>query len=486
VTTSSSNTHVVVVGAGPGGYAAAFYAADLGMKVSLVDPAENPGGVCLYRGCIPSKALLHVAKLVEEAKHADAWGVAFGAPAIDIDRLRGFKQKVVNQLTGGLGQLSKQRKISYVRGTAAFRDAHTLDITGADGKTSELRFDYAVIATGSRPATVPGLSIESPRLMDSTGALELPDIPGSLLVVGGGYIGLELGSVYAALGTKVTVVEMTGGLLPGADRDLVNILAKRIEKMCEAVLLNTKVVSMKEAGEGIAVTFEGDGLGAAAGSGQADRPKEQSFDRVLVSIGRRPNGAVPGLDRTGVKVNQRGYIEVNQQLQTAESSIYAVGDVVGEPMLAHKASHEGRVAIEAIAGGKVAFEPLAIPAVVFTDPELAWCGLTESEAQQQGRKVTVARFPWAASGRALTLDRSDGMTKLLIDPGTERILGVGIVGPGAGELIAEGVLAIEMGASATDLKMSIHPHPTLSETLMESAEVFFGHATHVYRPKRSS
>jgi dihydrolipoamide dehydrogenase len=476
VTTSSSNPHVVVIGAGPGGYAAAFYAADLGMKVSLVDPAENPGGVCLYRGCIPSKALLHVAKLVEEAKHAEAWGVKFGAPAIDLNRLRGFKEKVVNQLTGGLGQLSKQRKISYVRGTAAFRDSHMLEITAADGKKSTLGFDYAVIATGSRPATVPGISVDSPRLMDSTGALELPDIPKSLLVVGGGYIGLELGSVYAALGTKVTVVEMTPGLLPGADRDLVNILAKRIDKICEAVLLNTKVVSMKEAGQGIAVMFEGEGLG--------DRPKEQTFDRVLVSIGRRPNGTVPGLDKTRVKVNERGYIEVDEKLQTAEPSIYAIGDVVGEPMLAHKASHEGRVAIEAIAGEKVAFEPLAIPAVVFTDPELAWAGLTEGDAQKQGRRVTVARFPWAASGRSLTLDRTDGLTKLLIDPETNRILGVGIVGPGAGELIAEGALAIEMGANATDLKMTIHPHPTLSETLMESAEVFFGHATHVYRPKR--
>jgi dihydrolipoyl dehydrogenase len=472
----SSTSHVVVVGGGPGGYAAAFYAADLGMQVTLVDPAENPGGVCLYRGCIPSKALLHVAKLLDEAKHAEAWGVAFGAPTIDLNRLRGFKEKVVNQLTGGLGQLSKQRKITYVRGTASFRDAHSLDVADEGGKTTPISFDYAIIATGSRPSTVPGLSIQSPRLMDSTGALELPDIPQSLLIVGGGYIGLELGSVYAALGTKVTVVEMTGGLLPGADRDLVNVLAKRIEKMCEAVLLNTKVVSMKEAGEGIAVTFEGEGLG--------DRPKEQTFDRVLVSIGRRPNGAVPGLDRTRVKVNQRGFIEVDEKLQTAEPSIYAIGDVVGEPMLAHKASHEGRVAVEAIAGEKVAFEPLAIPAVVFTDPELAWCGLTENDAQKEGRKVTVVRFPWAASGRALTPDRPDGMTKLVIDPSTERILGVGIVGAGAGELIAEGVLAVEMGANATDLKMSIHPHPTLSETLMESAEVFFGHATHVYRPKR--
>ena len=474
----SSNPHVVVVGAGPGGYAAAFYAADLGMRVTLVDPATNPGGVCLYRGCIPSKALLHVAKLIDEAKHAEAWGVTFGAPRIDLDRLRGFKEKVVNQLTGGLGQLSKQRKIAYVQGTAAFRDARTLEITSEGKPASTLGFDYAVIATGSRPATVPGLSIDSPRVMDSTGALELPDIPKSLLVVGGGYIGLELGSVYAAVGTKVTVVEMTGGLLPGADRDLVNILAKKIEKMCEAVLLNTKVVAMKAVKDAIVVTFEGEGLGEGA--------KERTFDRVLVSIGRRPNGNVPGLEKTKVKVNQRGFIEVNERLQTAEPSIYAIGDVVGEPMLAHKASHEGRVAVESIAGEKVAFEPLAIPAVVFTDPELAWCGLTESEAQKQGRKIAVARFPWAASGRALTLDRSDGVTKLIIDPDTQRLLGVGIVGPGAGELIAEGVLAIEMGANATDLKMSIHPHPTLSETLMEAAEVFFGHATHVYRPKRAS
>jgi dihydrolipoyl dehydrogenase len=479
VTAPVKNSHVVVIGAGPGGYAAAFYAADLGMRVTLVDPEANPGGVCLYRGCIPSKALLHVAKLVEEAKHAEAWGVSFGAPKVDLDRLRGFKEKVVNQLTGGLGQLSKQRKVSYIQGTAAFRDAHYLDITKAGSKGTEtLQFDYAIIATGSRPSTVPGLSIDSPRLMDSTGALELPDIPKSLLVVGGGYIGLELGSVYAALGTKVTVVEMTGGLLPGADRDLVNILAKRIEKISDAVLLNTKVVGMKEGKNSITVTFEGEGLG--------DGPKERSFDRVLLSIGRRPNGAVPGLDRTKVKVNQRGFIEVNERLETAEPSIYAIGDVVGEPMLAHKASHEGRVAVEAIAGEKVAFEPLAIPAVVFTDPELAWCGLTESDAQKQGRKIAVARFPWGASGRALTLDRSDGVTKLIIDAETERILGVGIVGPGAGELIAEGVLAVEMGANATDMKMTIHPHPTLSETLMESAEVFFGQATHVYRPKRPS
>jgi dihydrolipoamide dehydrogenase len=473
-------TQLAVIGAGPGGYAAAFYAADLGMQVTLIDPSQNPGGVCLYRGCIPSKALLHVAKVLNEAKHAEAWGISFGSPKIDVGKLRGFKTKVVDQLTGGLGQLSKQRKITYLQGTASFTDAKTLEITRADGPSTgsgqagkdSLTFEHAIVATGSHPTKVPGLSIDSDRLMDSTSALEIPDIPKTLLVIGGGYIGLELGSVYAALGTKVTVVEMTPGLLPGADRDLVNVLARRVEAICEAVLLNTKVVSMKAQKNGIAVTFEGD-----------VEKKEQVFERVLMSVGRRPN-PVPGIDKTGVEVNERGFIVVNESRQTSVPHIYAIGDVVGEPMLAHKASHEGRVAVEAIAGQKAAFEPLAIPAVVFTDPELAWAGLTEAEAQKEGREVTIARFPWGASGRSLTLDRSDGMTKLILDPKTERILGVGIVGPGAGELIAEGVLAIEMGANATDLKMSIHPHPTLSETLMESAEVFFGHATHVYRPRR--
>ncbi len=478
---SSSSTRLVVIGAGPGGYAAAFYAADLGMQVTLVDPSVNPGGVCLYRGCIPSKALLHVADVLNEARHAEAWGVSFGAPKIDVDRLRAFKTKVVTQLTGGLGQLSKQRKVTYIQGTAAFRNAHTLEITRAgDARGPEvLTFEHAIVATGSRPSTVPGLSLDSPRVMDSTAALELPDIPGSLLVVGGGYIGLELGTVYAALGTKVTVVEMTGGLLPGADRDLVNILAKRIESICDGVLLNTKVIGMKESTKGIAVTFEGEGV-------TGDAAKERTFDRVLISIGRRPNSKIPGLERTGVKVNARGFIEVDPARRTAEPSIYAIGDVVGEPMLAHKASHEGRVAVDSIAGERVAFEPLAIPAVVFTDPELAWCGLTEGDAQKQHREVTVARFPWGASGRAQTLDRADGLTKLILEPKTERVLGVGIVGPGAGELIAEGVLAVEMGANATDVRMTIHPHPTLSETVMESAEVFFGQATHVYRPKKKA
>jgi dihydrolipoamide dehydrogenase len=467
----AASTQLAVIGAGPGGYAAAFYAADRGMQVTLIDPAVNPGGVCLYRGCIPSKALLHVAKVIAEAKHADAWGVSFGAPKIDVTKVRAFRTKVVNQLTGGLGQLSKQRKITYLQGRAAVVDARTLEIAREGAGTDALTFEHAIVATGSRPASIPGLTIDSARVMDSTAALDVPDVPRTLLVVGGGYIGLELGTVYAALGSKVTVVEMTAGLLPGADRDLVNVLAKRVESMCEAVLLNTKVTAMKEVKNGIAVTFD-------------PSTGDRTFDRVLVSIGRRPNSAIPGLDRTRVQVDRRGFIAVDPSRRTDEPSIYAIGDVVGEPMLAHKASHEARVAVDAIAGENAAFEPLAIPAVVFTDPELAWCGLTETDAQKQQREVTVARFPWAASGRALTLDRTDGMTKLVVDPRTERILGVGIVGPGAGELISEAVLAVEMGANAQDLALSIHPHPTLSETLMESAEVFFGHATHLYRPKK--
>ena len=472
----ADSTQLVVIGAGPGGYAAAFYAADRGLQVALVDPSPNPGGVCLYRGCIPSKALLHVAKVVSEASHAKAWGVTFAPPAIEIDKVRAFKDKVVAQLTGGVGQVARLRKITYIQGTASFRDATSLDIAGVDGRNSTLAFAHAIIATGSRPATVPGLSLDSPRVMDSTAALDLPDVPKSLLVVGGGYIGLELGSVYAALGSKVTVVEMTDGLLPGADRDLVNILAKRVDAIVERVLLNTKVAGVTDTGSGVAVTFEGQLAEGVA--------REQTFDRVLVSVGRRPNSAVPGLDRTRVKVNARGFIDVDGSRATGEPTIYAIGDVVGEPMLAHKASHEARVAVDAILGERVVFEPEAIPAVVFTDPEVAWCGLTENDAAKQKREVTVARFPWAASGRAITLDRTDGMTKLVIDPRSGRVLGVGIVGPGAGELISEGVVAVEMGASAADLKLSIHPHPTLSETLMEAAEVFFGESTHVYKPKR--
>jgi dihydrolipoamide dehydrogenase len=470
----TSNLKIAVIGAGPGGYAAAFLAADLGMSVTLIDPEVNPGGVCLYRGCIPSKALLHVAKLVEEAHQAKDWGVEFGWPKIDLNRLRSFKENVVKKLTGGLGVLSKQRKVHYVQGHASFHSSTTLSVTKADGSQESLGFDRIIIATGSRPAIIPTLKLETQRLMDSTGALDLPDTPGSLLVVGGGYIGLELGSVYAALGTRVTVVEMLPGLLPGADRDLVLPLHKRLEKIFESILLNTTVASVKDEGTGIRTTLKA----------QDGNTQEKVFDRVLVSVGRKPNSEIPGLEKTQVTVGPKGFIQVNKQLQTDDPSISAIGDVVGEPMLAHKASHEGRVAVEALAGHKVAFEPNAIPAVVFTDPEVAWCGLTETQAEKENREIKVAKFPWAASGRAITLDRPEGMTKLIIDPQTERVLGVGIVGAGAGELIAEGVLAIEMAALAKDVALTIHPHPTLSETVMESAEVFYGASTHIYRPKR--
>ena len=473
---ASTAVQLVVIGAGPGGYAAAFYAADMGLTVALVDPELNPGGVCLYRGCIPSKALLHVAQLIGEAKHASAWGVSYAEPKIDLDKLRTFKNNVVQKMVGGLGQVSKLRKVNYIQGHASFVDSKTLSIDLVKGGTDTLTFDHAIIATGSRPVAVPNVSIDSPRVMDSTAALDLPDIPKSLLVVGGGYIGLELGSVYAALGTKVTVVEMTAGLLPGADRDLANILTKRLETTLHKILLNAKVASATDTKTGVKVRIEGEGV--------AEADRDQTFDRVLVSVGRRPNSAVPGLDTTKVQIGPRGFITVDSSMRTAEPSILAIGDVVGEPMLAHKASHEARVAVETAMGHNAVFEPQAIPAIVFTDPEVAWCGLTETDAQKQGRKVDVAKFPWAAIGRAVANDRPDGLTKLIIDPATERILGVGIVGSGAGELIAEGVVAVEMAALVSDLSLSIHPHPTLSETMMEAAEVYHGFSTHVFRPKK--
>ncbi|MCA1585929.1 MAG: dihydrolipoyl dehydrogenase, partial [Acidobacteria bacterium] len=416
--------------AGPGGYAAAFYAADLGMQVTLIDEEKNPGGVCLYRGCIPSKALLHVAKLLDEAAHAAAWGIEFGEPKIKLDELRGFKDRVVEKLTSGTGQVAKLRKVNYLQGRASFSSSTSLRVRLSRGGEQTVDVDHVVIATGSQPTRIPSLSLDSPRVLDSTGALDLPAIPETMLVIGGGYIGLELGSVYAALGTRVSVVEMTPGLLPGADRDLVRILAQRIEKAFEKVMLSTKVTSMSaeaagSASAGVTVTFEGDGA-----------PEAASYDYVLVSIGRRPYSQIEGLDRTKVQVNDRGFIQTDHQRRTDDPAVFAIGDVAGEPMLAHKASHEARVAVEAIAGHKAVFEPLAIPAVVFTDPEIAWAGLTETQAETDKRPVEVARFPWGASGRAITLDRTDGMTKILVDPATERVLGVGIVGPGAGELIA--------------------------------------------------
>jgi dihydrolipoamide dehydrogenase len=464
---------LVVIGAGPGGYAAAFLAADLGMQVTLIDREPNPGGVCVYRGCIPSKALLHAAKVLNESHEAQDIGITFDKPKVDLDKLRAWKNGVVERLTGGTGQLRKQRKITYIQGTAKFLNSTTLQVEGVDGKSQQVTFDKAIVATGSRPAVIPTLP-KSKHILDSTAALDIETIPERLLVIGGGYIGLELSTVYDALGSKVTVVEMMPQLLTGADRDLANILIKRVESKFEKIMVSTKVLKVEETAQGLKVYFE-----------DAEGKKfDQEFGKILVSIGRKPNTENLGLEKTKVKLTDRGFVAVNGQLKTDDDNIYAIGDIAGNPMLAHKASHEGRTAVEAIAGHKVAFEPQAIPAVVFTDPEVAWAGLTEIEAKEKGLDVAVVKFPWGASGRAITLNRVDGLTKLIIDSKTQRILGMGIAGAGAGELIAEGVLAIEMGALADDLKLSIHPHPTLTETVMETAENFFGTATHFYRPKK--
>ncbi|HPA16392.1 MAG TPA: dihydrolipoyl dehydrogenase [Verrucomicrobiae bacterium] len=462
---------IVVIGAGPGGYAAAFLAADKGKKVALVEDSSALGGVCLNRGCIPSKALLHLAKLINETREAREMGLSFADPKIDVATIRKWKGQVVDQLAGGVAGLCKSRGVQLVRGKAVFESSARLRIDGGDQGAVE--FDHAIVATGSRPAVPPAFNIQDPRVMNSTGALQLDEIPGRLLVVGGGYIGLEMGTVYAALGSKVTVVELLDGILMGADRDLVRPLQKRLEGKFEAILLKTKVVSLETKKKGIDVGLEG-----------PDGQKTLTFDRVLVSVGRKPNTEGLGLEKTGVKVNAKGFIEVDRKQRTADPRIWAIGDVAGEPMLAHKASREGRVAVEALLGEPAEFDNIAIPAVVFTDPEVAWCGLTENEASAQGRKVEVARFPWGASGRALTLGRTEGLTKVIYDPGTERVLGVGIVGVGAGELIAEGTLAVEMAAVAGDLGGTIHAHPTLSETLMESAELLHGTATHLFRKKK--
>lgn len=474
----TETAQLAVVGAGPGGYTAAFLAADLGLSVVLIDEAPRPGGVCLYRGCMPSKALLHAARVLTDARAAARWGVSFGEPSIDVDALRAWKDEVVSKLTGGLSLLSKQRSVTCVQGRAAFADAGTLRVTptgdSAGSAARTIAFEHAIVATGSRPARPPALALDDPRVVDSTAALDVESVPGSLLVVGGGYIGLELGTVYAALGSAVTVVEMTGGLLPGADPDLVRVLARRMGKIAHAVHLRTSVIGLAPCADGIDVTLRG-----VDGAERTER-----FDRVLVAVGRVPNSDVAGLDRTRAARDGRGFIRVDAQRRTAEPSIFAIGDVAGEPLLAHKAFAEARVAVNAIAGRDAAFTPRAIPAVVFTDPEVAWCGLTEAEAAAVGRPIVAARFPWGASGRALTLDRPEGLTKLILDPETGRVLGVGLAGAGAGELIAEGVVAVEGGATAEDLSRAIHPHPTLSETLMEAAEVFFGRSTHVYRPKR--
>ncbi len=460
-------TQVVIIGGGPAGYPAAFAAADLGLNVTLVDTEPNPGGVCLYRGCIPSKALLHAAEVINAAHEAEAFGITFGPPQLDIDKLRAWKQSVVTKLTGGLGQLRKQRKVNFIQGRAAFEDAHTLTIAVADGTTQRLTFEQAVIATGSRPVAIP-IAPDSPRVMDSTGALELADIPPRLLVVGGGYIGMELGQAYCAFGSQVSVVEMLPQILTGADRDLAQVLINRLKKQFATIWTDTRVTAMRVEGETVVVTMEG----------KDGKAFEEPFDRVLVSVGRRPNSENLGLEKAGVQVDDKGFIRVDNQRRTAQANIYAIGDVAGQPMLAHKGTHEAHVVAAVLAGKKTAYDPAAIPAVVFTDPELAWCGLTEIEAEARGIKIKVAKFPWAASGRATTLARNDGLTKIIADVETGRVLGMGVAGHGAGELIAEGVLAVEMGAVVSDLALTIHAHPTLSETSMEAAEAYHGHATH--------
>jgi dihydrolipoamide dehydrogenase len=471
---SDKSTQLAIIGGGPGGYAAAFLAADLGLEVTLIDPEANPGGVCLYRGCIPSKTLLHAVKVIEEARRGSEWGLSFKSLSVDPKALRQWKDKVVAQLTGGLGQLVKRRKITHLRGTAVFKDEKTLEIEDLEGGKSPLGFENAVIATGSRAVTLSLFEAAGDRVWNATRALDLEDIPDRLLVVGGGYIGLELGSVYAGLGAKVSVVEMTPTLLPGVDRDLVRFLQKRLEGLFEEILLETAVTAAKGQKNGVMVTLKD----------KAGEEQNRLFDRVLVAVGRRPRSDGLGLEAIGVEIDDDGFIRVDDQRRTSVKHIFAIGDVAGQPMLAHKASHEGRVAVEVIAGRKSAYEPLAIPAVVFTDPEIAWAGPTEAEAKAQGLSFEVARFPWGASSRAATVGASEGLTKLLIDPETETIIGAGLVGSGAGELIAEGTLAIEMGANATDLGLTIHPHPTLSETLMEAAHVFHGSAAHYYKPKR--
>lgn len=463
---------VVVLGAGPGGYTAAFRAADLGLKVALVERYQALGGVCLNVGCIPSKALLHAAVVIDEAAAMADHGVVFGEPVIDVDKLRGWKEKVIGQLTGGLASMAKQRKVSIIQGSGVFSDTHEMTVETADGE-QVLSFARAIIAAGSQAFKLPGLPWDDPRVMDSTDALELKDVPKRLLVIGGGIIGLEMASVYQGLGSEVTVVELTGQLMPGCDKDLVRPLQRRITERYAGIFVNTKVTAIEPKDDGLHATFEG-----------AKMPETTVFDRVLVSTGRVPNGNRIGAEIAGVEVTDRGFIPVDKQMRTNVPHIFAIGDIVGQPMLAHKATHEAKVAAEVCAGMKVAFEARVIPSVAYTDPEIAWAGLTETEAKDQGIDYKVGRFPWAASGRAIGIGRTEGSTKLLFDPETHRVIGAGIVGPHAGDLIAECVLAIEMGAEAADIGLSIHPHPTLSETVAMSAEVFEGTITDLYIPKR--
>src|SRR5215468_3461205 len=466
-------TEIVVLGAGPGGYAAAFYAADLGKKVLLIERDPRLGGVCLNRGCIPSKALLHAAHTITSARESEHRGITFGRPSIDLSKLRTWKESILTKLSGGIVQLAKMRGVQVLQGRGYFEDSHTLRVETDQGQQF-VHYDKAIIAVGSKSTMPKAFDLGNPRIMTSREALEVEDVPENLLVIGGGYIGMELGTVYAALGSKVVLVEALDTILAGADPDLARPVIAFAKKTFKEVRLKTKVSKMATSGKQIKVEFELD-----------DQKVEELYDRVLVAVGRSPNAENLGLENTKVSFDEKGFIHVNEKQQTTDPAIYAIGDIAGGVLLAHKASKEARIAVEVIVGEDSAFSDITIPAVVFTDPELAWCGLTESEAKAKGIAVEVAKFPWAASGRALSFDRPDGLTKLIVDPDTERILGVGIVGTGAGELISEGVLAVEMGATAKDLSLAVHPHPTLSETLMEAAEAYYGHATHTIARKRA-
>ncbi len=465
-------TETIVLGAGPGGYTAAFRAADLGQQVVLVERYSTLGGVCLNVGCIPSKALLHAAKVINETKEMKEYGIHFGKAKVDIDELRTWKESVISRLTGGLAGLASQRKVTVVQGVGKFTSAYTLDVTNSEGKTTTIRFKNAIIAAGSQAVKLPFLP-EDPRIIDSTGALALENVPKRMLIIGGGIIGLEMATVYHALGSDIHIVEFMDSLIPSADKDLVRPLHKRIEKQYEKIYLKTKVVKVEANKKALVVHFEG-----------TNAPEPQEYDKILVAVGRRPNGPKIDADKAGVFVNERGFIPVDAQQRTNVPHIFAIGDIVGDPMLAHKATYEAKIAAEVIAGHKSGFDALTIPSVAYTDPEVAWCGLTETEAKAKGIPFEKAAFPWAASGRSLSLGRDEGMTKMLMDPETKQVLGVGIVGPNAGDLIAEAVLAIEMGADIEDIALSIHPHPTLSETVAFAAEMLEGSITDLYAPKK--
>jgi len=469
---SDVHAEVVVLGSGPGGYTAAFRAADLGKQVVLIEKYDNIGGVCLNVGCIPSKALLHTAQIINEAAEMSNHGVTFGKPKIDITKLAAFKNKVIGQLTGGLAALAKQRKVQIVTGVGKFTSPKTIEVSGKDGVTT-ISFDDAIIAAGSSVMRIPGFPYDDERLIDSTGALELADVPKRLLVIGGGIIGLEMATVYDALGSKVSIVELSPGLIPGCDRDLVRPLEKRIKKRYENIWTSAKVTAIEAQKGGLMVSFKGKGV-----------PETDTFDKVLLSVGRSPNGKLIGAEAAGVTVNERGFIPVDKQQKTNVPNIYAIGDIVGQPMLAHKATHEGKTAAQVIAGMKSFFDAKTIPSVAYTDPEIAWMGLTEEQAKADGIDYEKGVFPWAASGRSLSIGRNEGLTKVLFDKTSHRILGAAMVGPNAGELIAEAVLALEMGADVEDIALTVHPHPTLSETFNFAAEVAEGTVTDIYIPKR--